>query len=68
MVSGMNEQYNTYSSECNINFTQNDIKFKWLTQETKPLDDLYLDNIKAINTYLDSNSNDKLRCKEINMT
>jgi len=53
----MNEQFNTHSSECNRNFSQNDVKFKWLTQQTKSLDDFYLDNIKAINTYLDSNIN-----------
>jgi len=67
-MSGRNEQFNIHSSECNIISTQYNVKFKWLKQQTKPLDDFYLDNIKAINTYLDRNSNGKLRWKEIYMT
>ena len=32
------------------------------------LDELYLDNFKGINKYLDRHSNGKLRWKEIHMT
>jgi len=46
----MNEQFNTYSSECNRKLTLNDVNIKWRTQQTKSLNDFYLDNIKAINT------------------
>ena len=49
-VSGRNEQFNTHSSECKRNSTQDDIKFKWLTQQIKPLENFYLDKIKTINT------------------
>jgi hypothetical protein len=45
----MNEPFNTHSSECNRNSTQDDVKCKWLTQQIKPLEDFFLDNIKAIN-------------------
>ena len=44
----MNEQFNTHSNECNRKSTLNDVKLKWLTQPTKPLDDFYLDNFKVI--------------------
>ena len=46
----MNEQFNTHSNEWNRKSTLNDVKLKWLTQPTKALYDLYLDNFKVINT------------------
>jgi hypothetical protein len=51
-VSGINEQFNTHSSECNRKSTQNIVKLKWLTQQIKPLDDFDLDNIKSISALL----------------
>ena len=67
-MSGRNAKISIHSSEGNVISTQYNVKFKWLKQQTKPLDDFYLDNIKAINTYLDRHSNGKLRWKEIYMT
>lgn len=50
----MKEQLNTHSSEWNRKSTQNDAKFKLLTQQTKTLDDFDLinfeENKKSINT------------------
>ena len=48
---------NTHSSEWNRKSTQNDAKFKLLTQQSKTLDDFDLnnfqENIKSINTEID---------------
>jgi hypothetical protein len=35
----MNEPFNTHSREWNRNSTQDDVEFKWLTQQIKPLED-----------------------------
>ena len=56
-MSDRNAQISIHSSECNIISPQYNVKFKWLKQQTKPLDDFYLDNFKAINTYIDRHSN-----------
>ena len=57
-MSGRNEQISIHSSEGNVISTQYNVKFKWLKQHTRPLDDFYLDNFRAKNRYLDRHSND----------
>jgi hypothetical protein len=43
-MSEIKEQLNTHSSEYNRKSTQHDAKFKFLTQQTKTLEDFDLNN------------------------